>query len=137
MSSSSQNDQVLLADTVTYNQRTDTVTASGHVSMHQPTGDVVFADYMELREISATASSRSAECCCPTARASPAIPRGASAATAPKCGARVYSPCELCAARSDRPPVWQIKAEDAVDDKELQIVEYHDAIMEIEGVPVM
>ncbi len=46
----SQNDQVLLADTVTYNQRTDTVTASGHVSMTQPTGDVAFADYMELRD---------------------------------------------------------------------------------------
>jgi LPS-assembly protein len=48
----------------------------------------------------------------------------------------VYSPCELCAADPTRPPVWQIKAEDAVDDKQLQIVEYHDAIMEIDGFPV-
>ena len=46
----SQNEQILLADTVTYNQRTDTVTASGHVSLMQPTGDIAFADYMELRE---------------------------------------------------------------------------------------
>ena len=32
--------------------------------------------------------------------------------------------------------MWQIKAEEVVDDKELQIVEYHDAVMEIDGIPV-
>src|SRR5580704_9830067 len=39
-----QGDQILLADTVTYNQRTDTVTASGNIAMLQPTGDTTFAD---------------------------------------------------------------------------------------------
>ena len=46
----SQNGQVLLADTVSYNQRTDTVTASGNVSLSQPTGEIVFADFIELRD---------------------------------------------------------------------------------------
>ena len=46
----SQNNQVLLADTITYNQHTDTVTASGHVSLLEPTGEVVFAEFMELRD---------------------------------------------------------------------------------------
>src|SRR6202021_1732906 len=46
----SQNGQVLLAETVSYNQHTDTVTASGHVSMLLPTGEVMFADFMELRD---------------------------------------------------------------------------------------
>src|SRR5207237_7047364 len=46
----SQGGEVLLADTVTYNQRTDTVSASGHVSLLMPTGEVVFADFMELRD---------------------------------------------------------------------------------------
>ena len=46
----SQSGQVLLADTVSYNQRTDTVTASGNVSLSQPTGEIVFADFMELRD---------------------------------------------------------------------------------------
>jgi len=45
----SQNGNVLLADTVTYNQRTDTITASGHVSLSQPSGEILFADYLELR----------------------------------------------------------------------------------------
>ena len=47
----SQNGQVLLADTVSYNQRTDTITASGNVSLSQPTGEIVFADFIELREL--------------------------------------------------------------------------------------
>src|SRR6266702_1228694 len=46
----SQGGEVLLADTVTYNQRTDTITASGHVSLLEPTGEVAFADFMELRD---------------------------------------------------------------------------------------
>src|ERR1043165_8982393 len=46
----SQGGEVLLADTVTYNQKTDTVTASGHISLLLPTGEVVFADFMELRD---------------------------------------------------------------------------------------
>src|SRR6266849_5736664 len=46
----SQGGEVLLADTVSYNQRTDTITASGHVSLLMPTGEVVFADFMELRD---------------------------------------------------------------------------------------
>ena len=46
----SQNGRVLLADTVSYNQRTDTITASGNVSFSQPTGEIVFADFMELRD---------------------------------------------------------------------------------------
>src|SRR6202158_1395048 len=46
----SQGGEVLLADTVSYNQRTDTITASGHVSFLEPTGEVAFADFMELRD---------------------------------------------------------------------------------------
>src|SRR5436309_80549 len=46
----SQGGEVLLADIVSYNQRTDTITASGHVSLLMPTGEVVFAEFKELRD---------------------------------------------------------------------------------------
>src|ERR1700732_848518 len=46
----SQGGEILLADTVSYNQRTDMVTASGHVSLLTPTGEIAFADFMELRD---------------------------------------------------------------------------------------
>jgi LPS-assembly protein len=132
----SQNDQTVLADTVTYNQRTDTVTASGHVSLLQPTGDVVFADFVELhddlregfiRNLRMLLSDRS-RLAGNTARRIQGnrieIRRG------------VYSPCEPCREDPTRAPMWQIKAAEIVSDKQMQVVEYRDAVMEIEGVPV-
>jgi LPS-assembly protein len=107
----SQNDQILLADTVTYNQRTDTVTASGHVSLMQPSGDVAFADFMELhdnfrdgfiKDVRLLLSDRS-RMAGNTAR------RVGGTRTEVRRG--VYSPCELCAQDPTHPPVWQIKAE--------------------------
>src|SRR4029434_10435133 len=46
----SQGDYVLHADTVSHNRRANTVTASGNVSLTEPTGEVVFADYVEVKD---------------------------------------------------------------------------------------
>src|SRR5665213_531265 len=131
-----QNDQLLLADTVTYNQRTDVVTATGHVSLLQPTGEIIFADYMELhdnlrdgfiKDVRMLLSDRS-RMAGNTAR------RVDGNRTELRRG--VYSPCELCKDDPTKPPVWQIKAEEIVHDREAQTVEYHDAIMEFDGWPI-
>lgn len=132
-----QQDQILLADTVTYNQRTDTATASGHVSLLQPTGDVIFADFLELhdhmrdgivRNIRMLLSDRS-RMAGNTAR------RVEGNRTEIRRG--VYSPCEPCQSDPTRAPIWQIKAENIIHDKEMQLVEYRDAVMEIDGFPVL
>jgi LPS-assembly protein len=131
-----QQDQVLLADTVTYNQRTDTATASGHVSLLQPTGEVIFADFLELHDnmrdgfvqnIRMMLSDRS-RMAGNTAR------RVEGNRTEIRRG--VYSPCEPCQKDPTAAPIWQIKAEDIIHDKEMQLVEYRDAVMEIDGFPV-
>ena len=44
----SQGDRVLLADSVSYSQKNNTVTASGNISLLEPSGDVLFASFMEL-----------------------------------------------------------------------------------------
>jgi LPS-assembly protein len=133
----SQGDQILLADTVTYNQHTDTATASGHVSLMQPGGDVMFADYAELhdefkngfvRDIRMLMSDRS---------------RLAGNTGRRVAGSRVeirrgvYSPCDLCKDDPTRAPVWQVRADRIVDDKESKVMEFHDAEMDLDGVPVM
>ncbi len=132
----SQNSEILLADMVTYNQRTDTVTASGHVSLMQPEGDIFFADYIQLHDklrdgfvdhVRLLLSDRSR-------MAGNTGRRVGGTRTEVRRG--VYSPCDLCRDDPSRPPVWQIKAEQLVDDKDLQIIEYHDATMEIDGIPV-
>ena len=42
--------RVLRADAVSYNRRVNLITASGNVTLLEPTGDVVFADYVELKD---------------------------------------------------------------------------------------
>jgi LPS-assembly protein len=133
----SQQDQVLLADTVTYNQRTDTVTASGNVSMMQPTGDVAFANYMELRDNFRDGFIKDARLLLSDRSRMAGNTARRVGGTRTEVRRAVYSPCELCAADPTHAPTWQIKAEQAVNDKELQIVEYRDAIMEIDGFPVL
>ena len=133
----SQGNRTLLADTVSYNQRTDTVTASGHVSMLQETGDVVFGNYVELtdsmregfiQDISILMADRS-RLAGNTGRRTDAnrteIRRG------------VYSPCDLCQDDPSQPPLWQLKAAKIVHDKEEQKVEYEDVSLEIGGYPVL
>ena len=133
----SQDDQVLLADTVTYNQRTDTVTASGNVSITQPTGDIAFADYMELHDNFRDGFIKDVRLLLFDGSRLAGNTGRRVGGVRTEVRRAVFSPCQLCAADPTAPPVWQIKAEDAVDDKDLQIVEYHDAIMEIAGIPVM
>ncbi|MBV8650794.1 MAG: LPS-assembly protein LptD, partial [Alphaproteobacteria bacterium] len=132
-----QDGRTLLADTVTYNRRSDTITASGHVSLQEPTGEVLFADFMELRqhfseafftEIRVLLTDRSR----------------LAANTGRRTGGErlelrrgVYSPCDLCSSDPNHPPLWQIEAEKIVHDQESHIIEYRDATIEIGGVPVL
>ena len=131
-----QGTQILLADTVTYNQHTDTVTASGHVSLMTPDGTVVFSDYMELRNGMNDAFANDVRMLM--------ADRSRLAADAARrlngnhtdLRRAVYSPCDLCKDDPTAPPAWQLKAREMTDDKELQRLEFRDATMEVDGIPV-
>lgn len=131
-----QNDRVLLADTVSYNERAGTVTASGNVSLLEPTGEVMFANYVELTEdlkdgvitnIRLLLSDRS--------RAAAAVGRRIGG-TRTELDKAVFSPCDLCKDDPSRAPLWQLKAVKVVHDQETKTIEYRDAWMEIYGIPV-
>ncbi|HYL33531.1 MAG TPA: LPS assembly protein LptD [Stellaceae bacterium] len=129
-------DQILLADTVTYNQRTDTVTASGHVSLLQPSGDIVFSDYMELHDDMREGFIKDIRILLSDGSRLAANTGRRVEGNRTEMRRGVYSPCELCADDPTKPPVWQIKAARVVHDKQQQIIEYHDATMEVDGWPI-
>src|SRR5579864_1009366 len=133
----SQDKQIILADAVTYNKKTDTLTASGHVSLLDPSGNVVFANYAELqdklkdgflKDVRGLLSDRS---------------RIAGNTGLWYEGNRlevrraVYSPCNLCEKDPSKPPLWQLKAEQAVHDERAGTVEFRDATLEVSGIPVL
>ena len=106
----SQGDRVLSADAITYDERTDTVTAQGNVVLLEPTGEVIFADYVELRDefknglitgirMRLTDNSRLA--------ANQARRDDGNRLEMSKA---VYSPCDSCKRHPQRPPLWQLTA---------------------------
>ncbi|MCC7050088.1 MAG: LPS-assembly protein LptD [Alphaproteobacteria bacterium] len=131
-----QGERTLLADTVTYNQRTNTVSASGNVSLIEPSGEVMFADYMDLTDamkdgvirdirILLTDNSRLA--------ANGARRTGGNRTEMSK---GVFSPCKPCEEDPSRAPLWQLKARRVVHDEQEQVIRYNDAWMEMFGLPV-
>src|SRR5438270_863896 len=132
----SQSGEVLLADTVSYNQRTDTITASGHVSLLMPTGEVLFADFLELRDSMNNAFAQNVRML--LADRSRLAANAARRLNGNRLEARrgVYSPCDLCKDNPSAPPVWQVKAREISDDKELKLIEFRDAVLEVDGLPV-
>lgn len=131
-----QGGRILLADTVSYAERTNVVTASGNVSVLEPSGEVLFADYVELTDdmrqgfidqvrMLMTDNSRLA---------------GAQGERLDGRFTRlergVYSPCELCKEDPTRPPIWQIRAARVTHDQEKRDIHYRDAVLEIAGIPV-
>jgi LPS-assembly protein len=131
----SQGERILLADTLTYNERTGTVAASGNVSLLEPTGDVAFADYVELtsglregviRDIRVLLKDGSRI----------AANGGRRTGERTEFAKAVYSPCPLCEEDPTRAPLWQLKAVRVTHDQEEHRIEYRDAWLEIYGVPV-
>lgn len=130
-----QEDRGLTADLVTYNRQTGIVTASGNVALTEPTGDVSFANYAELtgdlkdgvvRNIKVLLSD--------DAKFAAAIGQQQDG-TKLKLHKAVYSPCKVCKENPDSPPFWQVKARKILWNKEERDVVYHDAWLEIFGIP--
>ncbi|MDP6426814.1 MAG: LPS assembly protein LptD [Rhodospirillales bacterium] len=132
----SQKERILLADTVSYSERQNIVTASGNVTLLEPSGDVLFAEHMELTGDFKDGTIRGLRI-----RLSDNARIAASGARRSR-GVRtemrnaVYSPCDKCASETGDPLLWQLKAVKVVHDQEKKVIEYRDAWMEFAGIPV-
>ncbi len=129
--------RILYADVIVYNRRQDLLSASGNVTLLEPTGEVIFAEFMELsgdikngviQDLRAVLSDKSL-----------IAASGGRRTNGNRLDMRqvVYSACRLCEKDPSRPPLWQIKAVRVVHDKERQTIEYTDAWLEFAGVPIL
>jgi LPS-assembly protein len=133
----SQDERILLADSVTYNQREDTVIASGNISLLEPTGEVIFSNYVELDNALKTGFIDNLRLRL-TDGSRLAANRGTRPADQRKILSRaVFTPCESCEEDPSRPPLWQIKARKIVHDEVAKDIIYNDATLEMFGVPVL
>lgn len=128
--------RVLMADTVSVNQKAKTVSANGNVTLLEPSGEVIFADYMELSDdLRDGVIERLRMLLQENARVAANGARRYDGNTTVFAKA-VYSPCKVCEDDPDKDPLWQVKAKRIVHDQEDRRVEYYDAYLEFYGVPV-
>lgn len=132
-----QNDHVLRADTVTYDRNTGLAAAKGNVALVQPDGTVLFSDYAELSggmrngimtRVHALMSENAKLAANGMRRTDAKVNDLARA---------VYTACAICAKHPERPPFWQLRAYDAIDDTEHKRIEFRDAYIDMLGIPVM
>jgi LPS-assembly protein len=131
-----QNGQTLYADQVVLNRTTNVATASGNVILTEPGQQVIFADHAVLSQGMKDAVMQGV-----SARLDQngrLIANGAQRynGKVDELVKGVYSTCDLCKTDPTAAPLWQIKATTITRDLEHKRIEYRDATMEIEGIPV-
>lgn len=131
-----QGNRVVLADRVTYSERENTVSANGHVSLLEPTGEVLFAEYMELTDDMKNGVVRDLRILLTDNSRMAAAGARLQGGVRTEMRKAVFSPCELCESDPEAAPLWQLKAAKVVHDQRTHDIEYTDAWMEMYGVPV-
>lgn len=128
--------RTLFADTVTYNQRQSLITASGNLRLLEPSGDVIFGEYMELTDDLRDGVIHSLRMLLKDRSRVAAAGARRSEGTRLDMAKAVYTPCQPCISDPQAAPLWQVKAVRVLHDQDRQTVEYKDAWIEVVGVPV-
>ncbi|MBE9556786.1 MAG: LPS-assembly protein LptD [Proteobacteria bacterium] len=129
-------ERILLADSVRYNRNEDSVVASGNIVLLEPSGEVIFAEYVELKDELRSGVIKNIRIL--LSDDSRFAANGARRIDGRKTIMRkaVYSPCAICAENPDRAPLWQLKASTIIHDQEAQDITYTNAWLELFGIPV-
>ena len=133
----SDQDRTLLADQVTYDEVRDLVTASGNVSLQDASGNVAFADSVELtRDLREGALSGFAALIGQNARLAAASGERRDGRVTVANGA-VFTPCAICREEGERMPLWQIRAERITHDQVAREFTFEGASFEFLGRQVL
>jgi LPS-assembly protein len=132
-----QNDRVLRADTFTYDRNTGITTAEGNVQLIEADGQVLFADRVELKDRFRDGVLEGFRGLLAANARVAANGARRSGATVHELSRVVYSSCDLCRDDPTAPPLWQLQARRAVQDKDEQRIQYRDATVRFAGIPVL
>ena len=131
-----QNGHVMRADKITFDRNTGVAAATGHVVMLEPDGEVMFADYAEMRNNMNDGILKDMRALLQQNGRLAANGGQRTGGQLNEMSKMVYTTCNLCAKHPNRPPLWQIRASSAVQDLEHKKIEYKNATLEMFGLPV-
>ncbi len=130
-----QGERLLRADEFTYDRNTGVATARGNVQLLEPDGQVLFADSVELKDRFRDGVLTGVRALLAANGRLAANGARRTGGTINELARAVYSPCDLCQDDPTRPPLWQLQARRATQDKEAQRISYRDATLRLGGVP--
>lgn len=130
-------ERVLRADRIAYDKRNDRVSATGEVALVEPTGEVIFADRLELTGDLKSGAIHGLGMLLADGSRLAASGGRLSADGRTQLANVVYSPCDLCEDDPDEEPLWQVKALRVTHDRQRRSITYQDAFLEVFGVPVL
>lgn len=132
-----QGERLLRADEFTYDRNTGIATARGNVQLLEPDGQVLFADEAELKDRFRDGVLTGVRALLAANARLAATGARRTNGTINELARVVYSSCNLCADDPTRPPLWEVQARRATQNKETQRITYRDALVRMAGIPVL
>ena len=132
-----QGGRILLADSLSYNMKQDVVVAAGNVSLTEETGEVTFADYIELTGDLKDGTTKSVRILMIDDSRIAANQGRRRAGDRSVFDKALYTACKPCEDDPDKPPLWDLKAEKVIHDEVEHLIEYEDAWLDIDGWPIL
>ncbi len=132
-----QGERILLADQASYYQRSGIVTANGNISLLEPTGEVLFANYIELKNELRIGFLKNLRLLLEDGSRLAASHAERTNEDRKIMYKVVFSPCRLCPEMPNRPPIWQIRASKIIHNEIRRDMEYQDAVLELFGIPAL
>ncbi|TCZ64522.1 LPS-assembly protein LptD [Roseicella aquatilis] len=132
-----QGERLLRADEFTYDRNTGVTTARGNVQLLEPDGSVLFADYVELKDRFRDGVLEGVRALLAANGKMAANGARRTGGTISELGQVVYTACDLCKDDPTAPPLWQVQARRATQDKDALRISYRDAQVRMFGWPVL
>jgi LPS-assembly protein len=128
--------RVVRAESLDYDTLTGVVMAKGHVQIVQPDGAVQFADQIQMDKSMSEGFALGF-----STRLTGDVKIAAARTLNPGAGLTefdhvIYTPCEVCATTAGQPS-WSIRARRVVENKNAKTLAFHDAVVEVKGIPVL
>ena len=126
----------LVADRVTYVEATGRLIAQGNVELLQPDGTRTLADELDITDDFANGFVNGLRVITPqnTRFAAESAERQNGTVTIFNNG--IYTACEPCEERPEKPPVWQIKSQKIIWNGEEKTIRFENARFEFLGIPL-
>jgi LPS-assembly protein len=131
-----QEGRLLRADTFIYDRTTGVAIARGNVQLIEADGQVMFADSVELKNNLRDGVLEGVRALLAANGKLAANGVRRTNGMVNEFGRVVYSACDLCAEDPTRPPLWQVEAKRATQDKDALRISYRDATVRMFGLPI-